>query len=207
MSFLQFGVPPPKSLSQRTRAQIAQVLRRTETDLADLFPALEAILTAHSPQAKPLTEPARLRKARADLSRIAKASAALSDAFERADEQVKLRIALGSVVHKRDEEPLGDFSVKLAQFRELVRSIDSAVAPARGGRTRADHLRVLTYYCAIQYHHALGTWPARRPKGPFAALMRLLCREIELRFPRDPYNILKPAIDAAESTADTPEQS
>ena len=198
MDFVQFGLAPEKKLAPLTRTKIAALLQRDVATLEPLFAALEQIMTAHSPQAKPLVSPPRVKKARADLRVLIGACDALRHAIKDADEQVRLRIALGSTFHAKGETPIGDFGEQLVRFRSLCESIDDAIAPARGGRTRVDRLRVIVYFCALQYRSATGQWPARRTGGVFHRMMNLVLSEIGLKLPVDPArNILKPAIDQA----------
>jgi hypothetical protein len=203
---IQFGVAPSKSLSEHSRQDIAQVLGRPEPELLSLFRALEEILTAYSPEAAPLVAPSdRLDTVREDLKRLLDTTTALLAALGQMDDQTKLRVILGSVMTRNGGPPIGDFAAKAQQFRDLIETIDSAIAPAPGGRSRVDHLRLITYCCAIQYHSSIGKWPARRKDGVFRRMMDIVLGQIGLELPIDPSsNILKPAIDAAIAAHVTP---
>jgi hypothetical protein len=207
----QYGDQPRKSLSSGARKAIAELLHKNARELQGLFTAVDEIITAYSPQAKPLIDPGRLRRVRSELSRLRKGATALHTTLGAAltggDEQVRLRLLVGLMFTEPGNQPLKDFPAQVGQFRKLVDTIDTALAPRRGGAARSDHLRMITYLCAVQYRKHLGEDPARRPGGRFHRMMILVLNSIDLKLPKDPYSILKPAVDLALSPPPPPEQT
>jgi hypothetical protein len=193
----RFGEAPPKRLSESARAEIAALLAKNPDELAAFFDAVDAIITDCSPEAQPLSSNRRrLSRARTELKAMRKHADALQVAIEKADQQIRLRMVLGSLQSGRNgEPPLGDFSLQLLRFRELLKKFDEALTPRRGGADRTDHLRGIVARCAIQYRQAVGENPAKRPGGVFHRMMNIILGAIGLKLPKDPYNILRSGIE------------
>jgi hypothetical protein len=212
---IQWGIPPPKTLSHDDREAIkallkgAKLLPNCGDDLDAFFSAIDSIITAQSPQAQPLVDPERLQRVRDDFSdlrtRASELQAALGGVLMHGNEQTKTRLMLGLMTLEPGKLSLRDFPTQLGQFRDLVDTIHRALEPKRGGGDRTDHLRTITQLCAVQYRSHLGKDPARRPGGVFHRLMTVVLKAIDLKLPKKPYSILKPAIDAAvKSPQQTP---
>jgi hypothetical protein len=198
----QFGNAPPKQLGERERSAIALLLQKSTGELADLFTALDTIITANSYESKPLIVTTRRDSAREVLQELREPADALQLAIGRLskdDEQVLMRLILGSMrTGPNGEPPLGDFSKLLLRFRNILEDIGGALVPPKGGGAQADHLRFIAYLCAIQYRKATGKAPAKRANGVFHRMMNLVLAPIGLKLPAYSYGILRPAIDAAE---------
>jgi hypothetical protein len=197
MSF-QFGEAPRKQLSEEDRCAIAALLKKDTAQLAEFFGSLEQIITSHSLEARPLVEPIRRDTIRAELAQLRMHADALQATLGKADEQIIMRLALGSLMSgPNGEPPLGDFSQHLLRFRNQLQAIDEALTPPRGDRARVDHLRSIVYLCAVEYQRATGEIPAKRTRGVFHQMLVIVLRTIGLELPDHPYNVLSPAIDAA----------
>lgn len=201
MSF-QFGKAPPKLLTDHDRSAIAQLLKKFPGELADLFHALDTIITANSYEAQPLVDSARRRRARKVLKELRAPADALQLAIGQLrtdNEQVMMRLILGSIrTGPNGEPPLGDFSKHLLRFRNILKDIDDALVPPKGAGAQADHLRGVAYLCAIEYRKATGKAPAKRTGGVFHRMLDIVLAPIVLKLPAHPHDILSPAIDAAE---------
>lgn len=202
----QFGAAPEKKLSPERRDEIAAILGKPAPELASMFDAVNGIITRFSPEAQPLLDRGKRDRARAELCEMRNLADELQSALGKIDREILLpRLVLASLLTgPSGEAPLGDFSLQLLRFRNLLQAIDEGLTPNKGGKDQTDHLRSIALLCAIEYEKAVGQKPAKWSEGPFRQMMDVVLAQIDLSLPMKPDNILGPAIDAAfRSGSDT----